>query len=128
MPLFSGGAGRAPDAVEGILQFPEYRGGANDQTHTLIEVAMMPSLGALALAISPLYRPGALLSDEAAQLLGDLAPYCFLPEDQPGHRDDDDEQRSNRKDRVVRERRPHARGVVIAPRRHRFFDQQPQAI
>jgi hypothetical protein len=66
-------------------------------------------------------------ADETLELRDDRPLGGFRAEHETRDRDDDDEQRRDGEERVVRERRAHARRVVVDPRRHRVLDELPQA-
>src|SRR3954469_7781776 len=75
---------------------------------------LVPGLAALASSAS-LARARALRADEAGERLEQLAAHRRVAEHEAGERDHDEEQRRERKERVVRERRAHARRGVVDP-------------
>jgi hypothetical protein len=62
-----------------------------------------------------LRRRRAVVAHQLAQLDEDVAACRVGTEDEAGDRDDDQQQRRDRKQRVVGERRAHARGVIVDP-------------
>ena len=79
--------------------------------------ASTPCAGLLTLCSSACDRRRALLAHQPAQLGEDVAARRVLAEDEAGDRDDDQQQRRDREQRVVRERCAHARARSRRSRR-----------
>ena len=111
----AGPAGCAPDAVERVLQLAEDRDRADaeeDHADDGAEHALRRLVDALQ---QRLRRRRAVLAHQIAQLREDVAARRVWAEDEAGDRDDDQQQRRDREQRVVGERGAHARGVVVDP-------------
>jgi hypothetical protein len=86
---------------------------------------MMPSFGSLTLSSRPFDRLAPVLAHQELQAVGELALHRLLAEDHAGDRDHDQQQRRDGKEGVVRERRAHARRVVVRPGLDRRFGELP---
>jgi len=96
---------RSKDAPTNVLSFPS----GEEQGH----------LGDVVLAYETVEgeaeQQNIAIADHAAHLFEDRAARRLGSEGEPGDGDHDHQQGRDREDRVVRERRTHARGVVGAP-------------
>ena len=78
-------------------------------------VATHAALGLARIREQALDGRRALLAHEAAKLPEDLAARRLVAEREAGDPDHDEEERRDGEERVIRQRRPHAGRVVLAP-------------
>ena len=107
--------GRTPDAVERVLQLAEYRHRAKEQSNDADDCGDSALRRTIRRLQQSLDRLCALGADQSCELAEDLAARGFGAEHQPRDRDHDEQQRRNRKQRVIGKCRAHARGVVFGP-------------
>ncbi len=105
----------APDAVERVLQLAEHRGRADQQQRHAEGRAGDAVRRLVEAGENALDGFGRVGAHQLAELAEDLAARRVLAEHQTGDRDHDQEQRRQREHGVVRERRAHARRVVVDP-------------
>ena len=125
-PQPAGGAGgRTPDAVQRVLQFGEHGGGAQQHQHQAQRGGGPTAGGAVHAFQQALNGCGARGADQSLQLAEDLATRGLGAEHQAGHRRHDQQQRRQREQRVVGQRRALAGRVVVDPGGDRPTHQHP---
>ena len=116
---------RVPYAIERTLQLAEHRGGTDCQEYHADQRRDEALPGHACTGDQSLYGGGAFVADQTSQLGHDLAPHRVVAEYRTRDRDHDDQQRRNREQGVVRERRAHARCIVFDPSIHGGAHQMP---
>ena len=114
---------RSPDAVERVLQLAENGRRTEKQSQHADDGGDHALRGAIGGLQHPFDRLGAVGADQPGELAEDLAARRLGTENQARHRDDDEQQRRNREQRVIGKGRPDAGRVVLAPRARRLLEQ-----
>ena len=118
--------GRAPDAIERVLQLAEHRGRA-DESSTMPMTVASDAAFRLARARNQAFdRVAPHRRRSGPEICLKISPRAASsPKKKPATRDHDEQQRRDREQRVVRQRRAHARRIVGAPRADRPHRQPP---
>jgi len=70
-------------------------------------------------------RLGSSIAEEGPQLSADFAAHRFLRKCEPRNRNGDDQQRPERKDRIIGKRCTEPRRLMLGPVRRRVFEKGP---
>src|SRR4030095_6266538 len=115
----------APDGVQRVLQLPEDAPEPKQEREDPKAGGDEAAAGAAGILDRCLNRLGPCEADKVLYLVEDLALRRFLPEQERGDGDDDDQPRCQREDRVERECRPQPRRPVFVPLEDRLTEQRP---
>ncbi|EEF23417.1 conserved hypothetical protein, partial [Ricinus communis] len=113
---------RAPDQIDAALQLGEHAGGADKQRDETDHQRDHAIAGIARPFQDCTHRLCAIAADQRIELLQDRRLRRVAAKREPGDRDHDQQQWRQRKDRVVRDSRAHARCAVADPR----FDRVPE--
>jgi hypothetical protein len=117
---------RPPDAIEIALQLSEHGSRAKQERHGS-DCRRHGAGAGFAGACQELFgRSGALIAQKAAELRNDFAARGIGSERQSGDGNDQDQNGSQRERGVVRQRRAHARCVVVVPGLERLLRERPE--
>src|SRR5437660_1047856 len=118
-------SGYAPDTIECVLQFGEYRGSADTEQSETDQCCCNTFSRAIDAFEQALNRSRTAFTHEFAQLPEDLPTRCLLTKCHAGNGDNNQQQWCYRKQRVVGKCGAHAGCVIINPRLNGGADESP---